>query len=38
MRTSMQFRSEDLPTSLTPTIARFTFYSVRCEKDTSLSV
>lgn len=38
MRTSMQFSSDDLPTSLTPTIAMFTFSSLRCEKETSLSV
>lgn len=29
MRTSMQFSSDDLPTSLTPTNAMFTFYSLR---------
>lgn len=38
MRTSMQFSSDDLPTSLTPTMAMFTFYSLRWEKETSLSV
>lgn len=38
MCTSIQFSSDDLPTSLTPTNAIFTFYSFRWEKETSLSV
>jgi hypothetical protein len=38
MRTSMQFSSDDFPTSPTPTNAMFTLSSLRCEKDTSLSV
>lgn len=36
--TSMQLSSDDLPTSPTPTSAIFTFSSLRCEKERSLSV
>lgn len=36
--TSMQFNRDDFPTSLTPTSAKFTFSSFKCEKETSLSV